>query len=34
MRSAIGRSLTSSKLSDPASKMINVVKKNLLGKKQ
>ena len=34
MRSAIGRSLASSKSSDPASKMINVVKKALLGKKQ
>ena len=34
MRSAIGRSLASSKSSDPASKVIKVVKKVLLGKKQ
>ena len=33
MRSAIGRSLASSKSSDPASKVLNVVKK-VLGKKQ
>ena len=34
MRSAIGRSLASSKSSDPASKVIKVVKKVLLGRKQ
>ena len=34
MRSAIERSLASSKSSDPTSKMINVVKKALLDKKQ